>query len=180
LTPRRIARRYAKALFRIARAEGKVEEYLRELEIFRGLLDSEGALRLALQSPSIPRRNRVAILSEVAEKLSLSEIMKGFLGLLLENNRLDALGTIQELYEEMRDEAAGILRGVLYVPAEPSEEQLSEVSRGLEKVTGKKVVLRVRVDPSLIGGARAELGGVVYDGSLKAQLKRLRESLLEG
>lgn len=180
MTPRRIARRYAKALFRIAEREGKEEEFLRDLEAFGSLWEAEGLVRKALTSPAVPRQRRRVILEELGQRLGLDPEVMAFLRLLLENNRLDSLQVVLEAYREMRDQRMGILRGTLLVPMEIGEDQLRMVSEALGEATGKKVLLQVKLDPELLGGARVEVGGVVYDGSLKAQLHRFRETLLEG
>ncbi len=44
----------------------------------------------------------------------------------------------------------------------------------------KEIDLVVEVDPDLIGGAIANVGGVVFDGSLRTQLSQLRDSLTKG
>lgn len=180
MTPRRIAKRYAKALFRIAEREEKVEDYLRELEAFVGLWEAEGLLRRVLSTPTIPRDRRAAILEEVAGRLGLSPEVKGFLGVLMENNRMDALGAVLEIYRDLRDQKMGILRGVLVVPMEVAQDQLGKVTEALEEATGKRVLLQVRLDPEVLGGARVEVGGVVYDGSLRVQIRRFHETLMEG
>jgi F-type H+-transporting ATPase subunit delta len=46
-------------------------------------------------------------------------------------------------------------------------------------VTGKKVELSVSVDPALLGGVVAKIGSTVYDGSVKTQLQRMRQELVE-
>jgi len=38
----------------------------------------------------------------------------------------------------------------------------------------------VNVDPRLIGGVQAEIGGRLFDGSVRTQLKRIEESLTKG
>ncbi|MDH3960589.1 MAG: F0F1 ATP synthase subunit delta [Desulfuromonadales bacterium] len=51
------------------------------------------------------------------------------------------------------------------------------MASGLEKQTGKQIALTVEVNPDLIGGLQAEIGGRLFDGSVKTQLKRIEESL---
>jgi F-type H+-transporting ATPase subunit delta len=60
------------------------------------------------------------------------------------------------------------------------DEQKQAIATLLEKQTGKQVVVSVEVDAELIGGLQAEIGGRLFDGSVKTQLKRIEESLTEG
>jgi F-type H+-transporting ATPase subunit delta len=48
----------------------------------------------------------------------------------------------------------------------------------LQRRTGKTVVLSEREDPELLGGVVANVGGFMYDGSLRASLGQLKESML--
>jgi F-type H+-transporting ATPase subunit delta len=55
--------------------------------------------------------------------------------------------------------------------------QQQAIATSLEKQTGKQVAITVEVNPDLIGGLQAEIGGRLFDGSVKTQLKRIEESL---
>ena len=62
--------------------------------------------------------------------------------------------------------------------AKPLEiAQLTEITVALEKLSGKKVTVTKREDESLLGGVIAKLGDKVYDGSLRTQLRNLRDEL---
>ena len=60
-------------------------------------------------------------------------------------------------------------------PLDPA--QLSQITAALEKLSGKKVDISKREDPNLLGGVVAKVGDVVYDGSLRTQLRNLRDEL---
>jgi len=175
-----LAKRYARALFSLATSENKVDEYERELELFLGLLETEKALKGVLTLPFLSIKKRKEILEDIAENLNLSEGIKRFLLVVLENGRMNLLKLIKEVFTELKEEALGITRGVLYVPMEVEKEEVQKVENVFSDLMGKRVILRVAIDPSLIGGAKVEFKGIVYDGSLKAQLQRLSKTLLEG
>ena len=44
-------------------------------------------------------------------------------------------------------------------------------------MTGKQVEIDAQVDAAVIGGVRAQIGSVVYDGTIKNQLGKIREKL---
>ena len=58
-----------------------------------------------------------------------------------------------------------------------SPAQVTQLTATLEKLSGKKVVLSKREDPNLLGGVVAKVGDTVYDGSLRTQLRVLRDEL---
>jgi F-type H+-transporting ATPase subunit delta len=47
-------------------------------------------------------------------------------------------------------------------------------------MTAKEVKIEIKEDPSLIGGLVVRIGDLVLDGSVKAQLEGLKESLKRG
>ena len=55
---------------------------------------------------------------------------------------------------------------------------LADVKKKLETLTGKRVDVDSKVDPSLIGGVRAQIGSVIYDGTIKNQLDKMRNQLM--
>ena len=81
---------------------------------------------------------------------------------------------------EVRDELSGILSAKITAAVDLDDVQQQEIATSLEKQTGKQVAVSVQVDPRLIGGVRAEIGGRLFDGSVKTQLKRIEESLMKG
>lgn len=177
---RTIARRYAKALMNIGLEDGNYDTYGEEIDTFTVLFQREEQLREVLNNPafSIPRRQ--AIIKEIGGKLRLSSITVNFLHLLVDKNRIRYLPDIASLYRELADEAAGRARVHLITAHELSKQKLTELTAGLQDLVGKQVVMEVETDASLIGGVVARIGGMVYDGSVKTQLERLKETLAKG
>ena len=63
------------------------------------------------------------------------------------------------------------------VTSHPLDEHSMRADETLESLSGKKVDMAVEHDPSLLGGVVAKVGDVVYDGSLRTQLERIRQDL---
>jgi F-type H+-transporting ATPase subunit delta len=49
----------------------------------------------------------------------------------------------------------------------------------LSELTGRRVQLDAHVDSSLIGGVVTQIGSTVYDGSIRTQLQKMRQQLVE-
>ena len=81
------------------------------------------------------------------------------------------------LYRDMADAQAGRVRGHVTSAAPLSSEALEGVRTALQQLTQRNVVLETRVDPSLLGGVSAQVGSLLYDGSLKTQLELMRREL---
>ena len=87
------------------------------------------------------------------------------------------LPSIAEVFHSERESGQGMVSAVLTSAAPLPPEHRSRAIAALEKLTRKKVNLTVQIDPSLLGGAVAQVGSMVYDGSLKTQLARLRTAM---
>lgn len=175
-----ISIRYAKALLNIAAEKQQVEPYAEELSTVVSVMQREDVLRLLLDSPTFPVDKKAAIISDLADLLKLSEGMKSFLGLLVEKSRVGYLPQIQMNYRRFADALSGLVRASLSSASELSPERTDAIKNGLEQQTGKQVVLSVEIDESLIGGLQAEMGGKLFDGSVKTQLKRITDTLAKG
>jgi len=172
-----LTRRYAKALVEIGVEEKAVEAYADELAKVKEILSQEELLSQLLNNPTLALDKKQAMLAEVYKALELSEGMVKFLGLLLSKGRLCFLNQIEESYRRQADELSGILSAKITSATELDDVQQQAIASSLEKQTGKQVALSVEVDPDLIGGLQAEIGGRLFDGSVKTQLKRIEESL---
>jgi F-type H+-transporting ATPase subunit delta len=177
---RTIARRYAKALMNIGLEDGKYDTYGEELGAFTTLFQREEQLREVLNNPAFSILRRQAIIQEIAKRLRLSPLTINFLHLLVDKNRMRYLLDIATLYRELADEAAGRARVRLITAHDLSTQKLKELTKGLQDLVGKQVIMEVETDASLIGGVVARIGGMVYDGSVKTQLERLKETLAKG
>lgn len=175
-----IARRYAKALVEMGAMQQKVDRYGEELAQVSATFATQTPLRLVLESPTLPVEKKSAILADLMEKLQLSPGMRNFLGLLLSKDRLKYLAQIEANYRQLADELSGILRARVTAASSLSGAQGEAIRSGLEQRTGKKVELTVALDAALIGGLQVEIGGKVFDGSIRTQLKRIEDTLQKG
>ncbi|MEK7284956.1 MAG: ATP synthase F1 subunit delta, partial [Chloroflexota bacterium] len=90
------------------------------------------------------------------------------------------LTAVATTYGELVDQRAGIVKAKITTPVELEEAQRSAFVQRLERSSGKKLRATFTVDPSLVGGAKVQLGDHLIDGSIRAQLERLRTQLVAG
>ncbi|RLA99849.1 MAG: hypothetical protein DRG37_03855 [Deltaproteobacteria bacterium] len=172
-----IANRYAKALFDLAREEGKEEKFLEELRSVVKIVAENEELKSMLESPLYDLFLKKKILAGITSKMGLSQYMCRFLDILLEKDRFSYLEDIQKAYIEIMDEVSGKVRAKIITAIEIDDKDVEEISDALSKVIKKKISPEVSVDPSLIGGIVAEVQGMVYDGSIKRQLEKIKQSI---
>jgi len=171
-----IAKRYARALFGIASEQGTIEAAGEELVRVVAAFRDERLAALA-RSPAVGAAGKRAVAREVAERMGVSETMRSFLALLGERDRLDALEAIGERYASFVDAKLGRVRARIASARPLTEEDRRRVTRRFEEMTGKTVLADAVVDPDLLGGVRVEIGGRVYDGTVRTQLESIKSAL---
>jgi F-type H+-transporting ATPase subunit delta len=175
-----LARRYARALLDIGREEKALRRILEEGEAFAALLSSSPELREALEAAHVNRRDKQGALEAAAAKLGLLGSTKSFLLLLAEKGRFAELPAILSELKRMVEEAEGIERVEVSVPAALDAAQRESLRSALAERTGKRIELEEKVEPSLLGGMVVKVGSTVYDGSVRTQIQKIRENLKKG
>lgn len=172
-----IAKRYARALFELGEEEGKHQELLDGLEKIALVTKESSELRSIMESPLYDIILKRKILEDIASRLTVSRYIENFLNILLNKERFAHLAEIRDAYKQLMDEASGHVRATVTTAFELSAEQIEQISEALSKKMNKKVDVDITVEPTLIGGLVAEVEGMIYDGSIKTQISRLKQSL---
>ncbi len=167
---------YAEALFKVVQAEGELDRVEDELFRFGKLLETNHELKQALSDQSIDKIQRVKVLDELlSDKVSPHTL--GLLAFVVEQGRARQLPQIlrglSDLAAEARNSVVAEVRSAIPLDA----KQRKELAAALSKATGKKVEVKVLVDPSVIGGIVAKVGDTVIDGTVRRRLEQLREQV---
>lgn len=175
-----IARRYAMALVQIGAESGQVDTFRTELADIGALFTATPEIEAAFVAPAISHEQKKGIMKELVARCSCSELMGNFLLLLVDKNRVAFLRQIVQAFEALADEYSGILRPTITTAFELDDVQLSSIRGVLERQSGKRVMPRVVVDDSLLGGVVVQVGDAVFDSSVRTQLNRIQEQLQKG
>ncbi|HEX7231304.1 MAG TPA: ATP synthase F1 subunit delta [Candidatus Binatia bacterium] len=179
MTEGSLGRRYAKALFQLARDAAQEEKIGRELEEFyRAYTESD--LQQVLVNPAFALEVRKRILGQVTEAEQLSGLTRHFLSLLADRDRLPHLANIVGCYRRLLNEAQGRVEAKVVSPSPLELDRLEQVRAQLRGLSGKDVVLEQETDPGLLGGLLIELEGKVYDGSIRTQLENMKQRISRG
>src|SRR5262249_52236694 len=162
MTASAVATRYARALSSAVHSTEEFDRIASELAVLARLFGGDSTLRAALENPAVPAARRTEVLDEAARAIGLADKTRRFLDLLEQHGRLGALGDIAEASSAQRDEREGIVEAEL-TTAVPLDDSLSnQWESALGRLTGRRVRLKRRVDPAIIGGAVARIGSTVY------------------
>jgi len=174
------ANRYAKALFDVALQEKadlvKIGQDLHEVV---AMAEASPDLALALSRGSVNDAARQSLMEAISRAMTLTTPVMKLLVLLAQTGKMDLLPDLEASYRERLLAHQKIVRADVQSAAPLSPEKTRALEESLSKVTGKKVELSVSVDPELLGGIVATIGSTVYDGSVRTQLQRMRQELVE-
>lgn len=174
------ARRYARALFALARETDSVDSVRAELGALAQVLDENHEVRNAVFRPLHPSAERRAVLQSLCDQLGSSATVRNFCAFLVDQRRVIEFQAVCDAFAELADQAAGRVRARVVSASPLSDAQQERLRRALSARTGRNVELDVALDRALLGGAVASVGGLVFDGSLRTQLEQLRGSLTRG
>ncbi len=172
-----LARRYAKALFSLGKEKENLEKYNEALAAIADLYEESPEVGDSLTNPLYPLDARQKVMAAIAKAVGADQILTAFLNLLVEKQRAGALPDIAHEMQVMVDRDQNISHGEVISAIELDSSLQEKIQATLEKITGNKVLLETRVDPSIIGGIIARVGDLVFDGSIKTQLNGLKESI---
>jgi F-type H+-transporting ATPase subunit delta len=179
VSTRTASTRYAKALLEVAASDADAAAVERDLAGLSALMHGNRELDQALTSPSVPAAGKRKIVAAVAERLGVAEDSRRLLDLLAERDRLGQLDELLTVYRERLLSRQRIERAEVRSATALSPEVTAALEQRLSAVTGNTVKVAATVDPTLIGGVMAKVGSTVYDGTVKAQLEKLRKQLVE-
>ena len=172
-----LARRYARALLMLTQKKGGLETAQVELREIGTLARQDRRVRRFFETPGISRAEKIAFL-EKSWKPKLSRPVYGLLMVLLRRRRLDHLILIADEFQNLAEEARGIVRVRVRTAIPISEAQAGVLTKSLAARTGKNITLTREVDPALIGGAVVSLDHRIIDGTIATELWRIRRRLL--
>lgn len=173
------ARRYAEALFDLARDQGGVETVEADLDTLAKAIAASADFRSFLTSPVYGADDKARAIAAVAEKAGVSALTRNFLGVVAANRRLSALEAIAAAFRLRLAGHRGEVSAEAVAAAPLNDDQKRRLRGEIERVVGKAVNLSVKVDNDLLGGMIVKVGSTMIDSSLKTKLNRLKSVMKE-
>ena len=179
-----VARRYAKALLsavaEMNRPAQGAEQVALDLEAIAATVGRFNELELLLLNPAVEADDKAAVLMEIGVRRGMGSVTQRFIRVLAERERLDHLQAVAEAFRALANEQEGVINAEITSPQELDDNDIAALRAKLGEATGQQVRLTIKTDPELLGGLVTRIGDVIYDGSLRYQLDRLRGQMIEG
>jgi F-type H+-transporting ATPase subunit delta len=168
------AGRYAQAVFEIALERKELDRWQSDLNKIVSLVGNDTFVAF-LESPKFRFDDKAKILSE--QLSDINPLALNLIYLLVARGRLGMTGTIADEYQRLLDSYHGIEQAEVTTAIPLDDEDKRRLSEHLSATVGKKVALKPKVDPSVIGGIVVRAGGKLLDGSTRTKLAALKREL---
>jgi F-type H+-transporting ATPase subunit delta len=171
------ARRYAQAVFDLAKDEGTLDRWLADLKTLNSIFGSQNAVTM-LEDPKITHVAQRKVVDDILAKVKVDPLVGNFVNLLVQRNRLTLLPRIVEIFGEMYNREKGIVIADVTTAVPLDAAHQKQVADKLSEMTGKKVELRMHTDPKILGGIITRIGDELIDASVAGRLAELAGRLV--
>lgn len=179
MKPIKHSRKYAKMFLNAVGSEA-APKALRDLEATSDLMEQAPEFRRMVSSPMFTEAERNEALAAVGAKYAMVPEAVKFLSFLCEKGAIAGLKLITEKANAMYSESKSVVKAMVVTPTAIGAEYDARLKVALQKMTSKDVEIEYATDPSLLGGVLVRVGSTMYDGTVKGQLRILRDELLKG
>ncbi len=168
------ARRYAQAVFLIARQRGELDRWQSDLGKIARLGEDAASVAL-LENPKIHFNDKIKLLS--GQFSEVNPLALNLVYLLIARGRLTMVAGIADEYQRLLDSYHGIERAEITTAVPLDDEGKRKLAERLSGIMGKQVVINSEVDARLLGGIVARVGGKLLDGSTRTRLEALKRQI---
>ena len=170
-----IARPYAKAAFAQAQSEGQLGAWSEALNA-AAVAVADPRVEGLIGSPKVTSDQLASLIAEVVG-IAPGSPQRRLLDELAANRRLGYLPEIASRFDELKDEAEGVVDVHVTSAADMGADEQHKLQQALEQRFGRRVRVHAQVDPELIAGAVIRAGDLTIDGSYRSRLERLAYEL---
>ncbi len=173
----RYARAFADVVIDLKLDANKVREQLQSLV---DIVGGSPQLARVWESPAVTQAEKVHLLDSIAQRAGLDVPVRNFMAVLIEHGRASALPGIQRQFERELNQRLGYVDAEITSARELLPDERSSLESQIASFTRRKVRPRYAINPGILGGAVVRVGSTIYDGSLRGQLRRIKEQLSAG
>lgn len=172
-----VAKRYAVALFQIAKEQNLLDTTEEEVRVIKEVFTGNNELLAFLQHPKVTSEAKKKFIGDAFENLSTQ--VKNTLLLMVERHRTDVISQMAVDFIELFNDERSVAEAQVYSVRPLTDPEREAVSSAFAAKVGKKTLkLENIVDHSVLGGIKLRIGNRIFDGSVSGKLERLERELL--
>jgi len=164
-------------LAEVAHEAGVTDAVRRDLRLLQTVSERVPEFLAAMRNPVVPQETKRTIVDDLSRRCGFQKYFAQFLRVLVEHHRIVHVNAIGEMFDEEADALSGVVRARLATARALEPVRRDRLAADLCRILDRNVAMETVVDPALIGGLRIQVGGTVYDGSVRNQLDRLKRRL---
>jgi F-type H+-transporting ATPase subunit delta len=168
------ARRYAEAIFQIARSTQTIDQWRSDLQSVAGVFGDPEVLGL-LENATVPPPAKEDVLNRTLA--GISPLAMNYARLLVQRRRVALAPQIADDFRALADDYIGVAHAEVTTVVDLDDNEKRLIAEQLSRITGKNVDVQVHTDPSILGGMIARVGDTLIDGSTRTRLQALRQRL---
>ena len=172
------ARIYGDSLYDLAAEEALSERIMEESAAVGELFQQNPDYRRLLAEPTITKQERLGLLDQ-AFSGRIHGYLLNFLKILCERGILMEYEGCLEQYVTRYNRDHGIAEATVTSAVPLTESQVKALKEKLSSVSGKKILLKQLIKPSVIGGLKVELEGKLMDGTISSRLSGLHRKITD-
>lgn len=155
-----------------------VRQVREELRAVVDLVSSNPSLKTVWESPAIPHEQKIGLLDAVSNRMGLVSAVRNLVAVIIDHGRILMLPQIARHFEVELNNRLGLAEAEITSSRELSAEEKKALESQIAQMTGKHVQAQYSTDASILGGALVRIGSTIYDGSVRGQLRRMKEQLI--
>ena len=172
-----VAKRYALALFQLAKENNQLQQYEIELREVKKALAENGDFKSLIKSPKLSSDKKKEMLKAVFSETSMYVL--NTLMLLSDAHREDEMEAVAESFIELVNDERGIAEATVYSTRPLTASESEAISSVFAKKVGKTSLnIENIIDSNILGGVKVRIGNRIFDGSLQGKLDRLKRELI--
>lgn len=171
-----VAMVYGRALFDAAVELDKIEEIRDEITALDEIFKSQPHYTEIMENPALPVGVKKGLIRDAFEGKVMEQVLS-FLFILVDKRRFAHFHGIVKQYLKLLDKRNHMGYGKILSAVPLTDEQIARFEEETGKLMGEKIMLKNRIDPSLIGGVKIKVDGKLIDASVSGRLKHMKEKL---
>lgn len=172
--------RYAGALIDLAEKAKSVSKVQKDLRDIEAMIAGSPELGRVISSPLISQQKQEKVMTDIAAKAKLQKLTKNFLGVLVQNRRLNALVGVIKVYNKLVSARSGEVSVRVQTAQKLTATQEKDFQKKISSAIGSDVLVETVVAPEILGGMIVTVGSYMIDDSVRRKLERLSSALKKG
>ncbi len=169
--------RYAAALMDLAQDHKSLDGIEKDLNAIQAMLSDSQDFSTLTNSPLISKSQQQKGLTAIADKAKFQELTKNFMGVLVQNGRLNILTDIISAFDSELSQRRGEITVNATLAQDMSPQQKKSLQDSISKNIGAKITLKIKIDPEILGGMILTVGSKMIDDSVARKLERLQAAM---